>query len=435
MSDIKRIQPGEQLNGLPAHSWNKFGTMYDEWQASGKPSPPPLPQASSGPKPPIIVNTSDVPIAVAFGILMFDAPVTLPANNATVPYQGVALRGITPTQALIDGSRGWCILQLPCGVSSAVPFVRVGMSWVKVDIVNEAHTTCGPVDGQTGFLRSGGGGAKIEWKEEGTGEKWAIVSMGGDPDSSGVYGGLSRVLGTALGTGSTFNIYDIFVVYGPDPRVVPGDAAETLLVKNSLGLALGDGHRVYAEKNKDGEWETWGDTGEGGGGGTTYEGDWGIDKELVESDNKIAIDRRAGTGYDAGAARQYLTQELGVFKYVDAPDDPTPTATVAVTTTGITAASGDTPGTGEGTLKIFNGTTYNSGATGTDLINPTGMPIASGVRVSVRAIVIGETTHYEIIWSDYDHGIPGRTGGSDQSIGHALGGATEWEDDDLCGDE
>lgn len=103
----------------------------------------------------------------------------------------------------------------------------------------------------------------------------------------------------------------------------------------------------------------------------------------------------------------------------------------AVTTTDITAASGDTPGTGTVTLKIFNGTDYDDGDS-VDAINPTEMPIETGARVPGQVLTVDGSDYFEIAWSDYRQGIPGWTDGNNQSIGHDASGEMEWQDDGEC---
>jgi len=103
----------------------------------------------------------------------------------------------------------------------------------------------------------------------------------------------------------------------------------------------------------------------------------------------------------------------------------------ALTTTVITAALGDTPGTGTVVLKVFDGSDYSSGDT-YNAINPTEMQIDSGVRVPGQILSVDGDDYFEIAWSDYRQGIPGWTDGNNQSIGHDASGEMEWQDDGEC---
>jgi len=59
----------------------------------------------------------------------------------------------------------------------------------------------------------------------------------------------------------TFDIDNIALISGVDPRTDPDSASETLEVLNTLQLDLIDNRWVYAIKNLDGDWDSWGDSG------------------------------------------------------------------------------------------------------------------------------------------------------------------------------
>lgn len=85
--------------------------------------------------------------------------------------------------------------------------------------------------------------------------RWEEFPGGGTADFI-----IGQTTATVADTDATFTIDNIFCVSGTDPRTDPEDAAETLSVKNSLGLELDNNHKVFAYKNKAGAWETWADT-------------------------------------------------------------------------------------------------------------------------------------------------------------------------------
>jgi hypothetical protein len=101
-------------------------------------------------------------------------------------------------------------------------------------------------------------------------------------------------------------------------------------------------------------------------------------------------------------------------------------------------AAGFTPSIVAGAVQpmAFDGSTYEPDGDPINGVNPTGMPIESGIMVPGNIIEIGEpgseTTIFEVQWSDYRNGIPGFTLGNDQSIGHDADGELEHQDDGPC---
>src|SRR5690606_32647366 len=95
-----------------------------------------------------------------------------------------------------------------------------------------------------------------------TGEQECVVLLGAGGGTGALV--LGQATSSVSSATATFNIDNIFSVEGPDPRDDPESASETLEVKNSLSLELENDQKVFAKKNKAGDWETWADTGEGG---------------------------------------------------------------------------------------------------------------------------------------------------------------------------
>jgi len=182
MSELKRIQVGETLQGFPANTWNQLCDAHDRQRVHREPRG--LSAGSPGVSP-RIANMGGA-IDVGFGILFACEPINTPAERPSAPYEGLHLCGEHPTQPLIDDGASWVILQEPAPANRAVPFVAVGQSWVQIDVQDEADTTAGPVAGETDHLKSGEGEAVIEWKEPGIGLKWARVRLGGGGEEAKV---------------------------------------------------------------------------------------------------------------------------------------------------------------------------------------------------------------------------------------------------------
>ncbi|REJ65827.1 MAG: hypothetical protein DWQ31_16575 [Planctomycetota bacterium] len=186
MSNLKRIQVGESLQGFPANTWNALCDAADNQRLVKGQANPPRP-APTGKNDPRIVNTGSA-IDVAHGILMICEPINKPDDRPSAPYEGLHLCGEHPTQQHLDDGLSWVICQEPAKQNRAVPFVAVGQSWVQIDIQDESDTTAGPVAGETDHLVSGEGAATIVWKPTGTGVKMCIVQLGGGGGGAKVRG-------------------------------------------------------------------------------------------------------------------------------------------------------------------------------------------------------------------------------------------------------
>ena len=86
-------------------------------------------------------------------------------------------------------AHGFVILQEPIGAGRMGRGMIMGVTPVRLDVQAESDETASVVTGTTGTLMSGSdGGARILWKESGTGEKWGIVQCptggagGGSPN-------------------------------------------------------------------------------------------------------------------------------------------------------------------------------------------------------------------------------------------------------------
>ena len=54
-----------------------------------------------------------------------------------------------------------------------------GVCAVLIDVQSNDDTVCGATAGVTGKLKSGTGSNQIIWKQPGTGDKWAVIRIGG----------------------------------------------------------------------------------------------------------------------------------------------------------------------------------------------------------------------------------------------------------------
>ncbi len=123
-----------------------------------------------------VVNDTGAAIDVPFPILRITEPVVSLSDNANVVFGEPQFMGDTPNA---DTGASFVVVQGPIGTGVAQQSVLTGMTWCKVDVGSESDTHATSIDGDNEKLQSGTAGVRIVWKESGTGEKWALVLLGG----------------------------------------------------------------------------------------------------------------------------------------------------------------------------------------------------------------------------------------------------------------
>lgn len=133
-----------------------------------------------------VVNNSGAAIDAPFPILRLTEPVITLADNANIVFNDPQFMGDTP-----DASTGsaFVVVQGPIGSGVGRQAVLTGLTWCKVDIVSASDTHATTIDGDDTKLQSGTTGVAIVWKESGTGEKWALVLLGGGGSGSTIVWG------------------------------------------------------------------------------------------------------------------------------------------------------------------------------------------------------------------------------------------------------
>lgn len=126
----------------------------------------------------ILVKNSSGTDQDRFAVLGIDAPIILPDDHEDEFKRQVALSCVTPTAA--DHQSRFVILLEPLPSGGIGRACVDGVTIVRLQVENEDDTVAGVADNDATHLVSGAGGTcPILWKEDGTGEKWAIVRMGG----------------------------------------------------------------------------------------------------------------------------------------------------------------------------------------------------------------------------------------------------------------
>lgn len=128
-----------------------------------------------------VLNDSGAAIDAPFPILRLTSPVVDTTANVNAPYQEAAFKGDTPDA---DTGSAFVIVQGPLANAVARPAVLIGLSWCKVNVTSAADSHATTIDGDNTKLQGGGAGVPILWKEAGTGDKWALVLLGGGGSGS-----------------------------------------------------------------------------------------------------------------------------------------------------------------------------------------------------------------------------------------------------------
>jgi hypothetical protein len=111
-----------------------------------------------------------------FSVVGLDAPVIRPADNEAHFANRIALTGVLPEEGTHEGR--FAVLREPIRSGAFGRAWALGVFPAHVDVEHEDHDRAEMADGATDALLSGKtGSARILWKEEGTGRKWAVVRV------------------------------------------------------------------------------------------------------------------------------------------------------------------------------------------------------------------------------------------------------------------
>lgn len=238
---------GDKVEGIPTDDWNEFCRTSKKLDQLLKNGPPPSPFSGASTLTVQVFNTTGDLIEARFPILKLSAPCFTVEDRETVINEGILFNGETPDADTSIGDIA--IVQGPIadGVCGAAVFI--GPTWCEVEVTDEDHTHAAPSDGENTKLASGGGGAKIIWKESGTGTKKAVVMLGGggSGDTSLNFGVATTDIDAATGDvpadwgDGTFEAIDWVGVHA-------GDAA----IKNRLYSVVSSGVHFWWMRSPDG---------------------------------------------------------------------------------------------------------------------------------------------------------------------------------------
>ena len=143
-----------------------------------------------------------------FECLEIIEPAIDPTSDEDAFRYWTVLAGDVPT----EGAKHLAICLEAIDAGEVGPCVVAGLSVCKVNVVNDAHEYAQAADGDTLPDTAASGPLSIVWKEDGTGELWALVTIGGCPaaevvakiggndSDGGHYTGTSYPRGQAIAT-------------------------------------------------------------------------------------------------------------------------------------------------------------------------------------------------------------------------------------------
>jgi hypothetical protein len=132
-----------------------------------------------------------------FHVLGIKETIITPSDNEDEFKNKVALSGETPTE---EDHRGkFVVLLEPLKTDAIGMGMALGLCPVKITVENEDHAFADVNDGKAATLKSAStGAAQILWKEDGTGEKWAVVRLGTPPGLPPIYKATADQSGTTV---------------------------------------------------------------------------------------------------------------------------------------------------------------------------------------------------------------------------------------------
>lgn len=245
---FERWRKGERKPVMPTETWNQFCDIGQRVNAALGPASGSGGFSSLGHAVDVdIKNVSGGDLTSAFPILRLTEPIFTPTDDAAVHRKGVKFKANTPNDST---KHNFVVVQGPVASNAIRSAVIQGATWCKVDVESEDHTHATSEDGNNATLVSGGAGARILWKQSGTGEKWAVILIGGGGSSMNVIHGLA----TGSVSGGTFNADNIELINGVDPRSDTSSTTETVEILNPFGFDIANNGKIRAEQADDGDW-------------------------------------------------------------------------------------------------------------------------------------------------------------------------------------
>ena len=144
-----------------------------------------------------VLNASGSDIGNRFGILAIDDLIVTPTDNQSEFENNWGFKGVTPDESNAEHRGNFIVTDGPIANGAIGRGRAFGITPVTIDVTNEDHIFADITDSDTTMLTSGVTGARIKWKESGTGQKKALVMLGAISTDGGTFfktpaGGIPR---------------------------------------------------------------------------------------------------------------------------------------------------------------------------------------------------------------------------------------------------
>ena len=173
---LKKVRSGDRLR-IPAKAYNRFvdAARAHHEHDQGRDARP----VTSATGIVRVRNQSGQPRG-RFDVLGLSGPIISPDANLDHFKSRIAFDGVTPT----SGHRSkFAILLEPLKEGAIGKGIVAGVTVARIDVESTDHGFASVDPGEPGHLKSASvGAAQILWREEGSGEKWAVVRLGPSPD-------------------------------------------------------------------------------------------------------------------------------------------------------------------------------------------------------------------------------------------------------------
>ncbi len=170
-SQLRKVARGEMLR-IPADAWNTLidvATSHRQRELSQGVDAGSL---STGAGIVTVRNTSGTD-QDRFAVMGIDSIIISPADNELEFQSRPAFDVVMPAQNHKEGR--FVILCEPIAAGRLGAATIAGVTPVKLDVLAVDDLYANAKAGETGYLETGEGPARILWKEDGTGVKWGVV--------------------------------------------------------------------------------------------------------------------------------------------------------------------------------------------------------------------------------------------------------------------